>query len=469
MNKIIALSLGLSIGFSAIAQEVTNNTQSPTDNTTTQTQSSSLTDQATSLMKQIVEKKKVTGNQKETATTSQLADEQPSSATAKEEINSAPPIKLPEPIKAAEIKAPEPSKIIEATNAKEPPKNDTPKVVKQSKPIVAKSVEPVKIEASKTAEAPKAKEPVKTEAPVVANSAINTKADVNCEPPAAKPVIKKKRYVKPKPKVVVKAKNIETVKEKSVLTDFSSFHIPSNAQVKDEDYHKFATPISYEDIEQIHSFNEKIFSLSLIDKRTNASLDEYYFNEGKKNVDILVLNHDLSNAHEHSIAYKTNSAVEVKDETLNNSCKIVLVKYQLKTEESEMGLNYFLNGGKSVDELPKDCLPKNIDSRETMFLTEDMVVVNIGFNQKSLSEEKIGMAVHFSSEGRDFFPNNLRMYALKTDFSEYYNLDPQKNTSKKTFFGANVNKSVSSGNYYILIGFEHNNKTNWIKTTANVK
>ncbi len=407
MNKIIALSLGLSIGFSAIAQEVTNNTQSPTDNTTTQTQSSSLKDQATSLMKQIVEKKKVTGNQQETATTSQLDAEQPSSATAKEEINSAPP------------------------------ENDTPNVVEQSKPVVAKSVEPVK-------------------------------SDVNCEP-VAKPVVKKKRYVKPKQKVVVKAKNIETVKEKSVLTEFSSFHIPSNAQVKDEDYHKFATPISYEDIEQKHSLNEKTFSLSLIDKRTNASLDEYYFNEGKKNVDILVLNSDLSNAHEHSIAYKTNSAVEVKDENLNNSCKIVLGKYQLKTEESEMGFNYFLNGGKSVDELPKDCLPKNIDSRETMFLTEDMVVVNIGFNQKSLSEEKIGMAVHFSNEGRDFFPNNLRMYAVKTDFSEYYNLDPQKNTSKKTFFGANVNKSVSSGNYYILIGFENNNKTNWIKTTANVK
>ncbi len=472
MKKIIALSLGLSIGFSALAQVTTPTDSTPVAAATApQAPSTSVKEQATNLMKQIVEKNRTKSqaqavvetspsaptNAPVAAPTLPSAESKPSSPTlpvVKEEV-------APQAKTAKNITAPEVKKSTTESNVVVKKMPEAQKPSETIKPELPKVSETTKLEPPKTTDS-------KLDAPMTTTS-INTQPDVNCEPPQAveKKVVKKKRYVKPK--VAKKQENIEKVPEKSVLTEYSSFHIPSNAQIKDEDYHKFSTPITYEDVEHKHNLNEKSLTLSLIDKRTNASLDEYYFNESNKNVELLVLNSDLSNAKEHSIEYKTNSKIEINNEKFNDGCKIILGKYQLKTEDSETGFKYFLNNGQSVEDLPKDCLPKNIDSRETMFLTDDMVVVNIGFNQKFLSEEKIGMTIHFSNEGRDFFPNNLKMYAVKTDFSEYYNLEPQRKSSKKTFFGANVNKQVSSGNYYILIGFEHNNKTNWVKTTANVK
>lgn len=307
-------------------------------------------------------------------------------------------------------------------------------------------------------------------AEVTANAPVKEETKVEEKKPEVKKVVKKKKKVK---KVAKKAVVSAPVENKSVLVETGYFHIPKN--VPTEEAGKFETPISYDDVtvnfvkfnNNSSSFDAKVrYDVSLTDKRTGKPLETY--NLSDKNIYGLAVKTDLSNAQ-----FSKNTFVEGAghgvDLTEDGTCQALFVKYQLKTQAEPTVVTKFLDDkGNLVDQAPTNCEANKVDTKDTTFYTKNSNIVNVGFNQKSLANHTLGMIVHFNREGREFFPAKTISFAIPTDFSKFYALNA-KQDHRSAFFGVNFSQSVPSGAYYVLVGFEQDNKFEWIKTGTSVQ
>lgn len=306
-------------------------------------------------------------------------------------------------------------------------------------------------------------------AEVITTAPIKEETKVEEKKPEVKKVVKKKKKVK---KVVEKTVTAPPV-NKSVLVETGYFHIPKN--VPTEEAGKFETPISYSDVavnfvklnNNSSSHDAKVrYDVSLTDKRTGKPLETY--NLSDKNIYGLAVKTDLSNAQFSKNTF-TEGAGHGVDLTEDGTCQALFVKYQLKTQTEPTVVTKFLDDkGNLVDQNPNQCEANKIDTKDTTFYTKNNNIVNIGFNQKSLSNNTLGMIVHFNREGREFFPAKTFSFAIPSDFSKFYTLNA-KQDNRSAFFGVNFSQAVPSGSYYVLVGFEQDNKFEWIRTGTSVQ
>jgi hypothetical protein len=326
----------------------------------------------------------------------------------------------------------------------------------EAKPLV---VEAVKVEAKPEAVKVEAKpESVKVEAKP---EAVKVEAKPESVKVEAKPIKKKK-------KTVVKQQPTVITEQNAVLTGATTFHIPKEASF--EDMEKFATPISYKDVNlSITKKEDKVF-FSLIDLRTNAPLDQYYLKNNT--INSLVVKSDFSDAISTDISYDQQPTIEIalnKEKFGSSSCQTIFVQYQLKNKNEPLSLVKFIDDKNSlVDTIPKDCEVKEIDAKDTTFYTESSNIVNIGFNQKETTNKILGMNVHFTKDGREYLPNDLKTYAIAHDFSTFSVLTP-KSEGRSPYFGVEFSKPVNPGSYYVMIGYDNDKKIEWIKSTTTIQ
>ncbi len=287
----------------------------------------------------------------------------------------------------------------------------------------------------------------------------------------AKPVAQKtikKKAIKKKKKPVVKQQPIVNAEPNAVLTGATTFHIPKEASFADME--KFATPISYKDVNlSIIKKEDKVF-FSLIDLRTNSPLDQYYLKNNT--INSLVIKSDFSDAVSTDISYEQQPTLEIainKEQFGYSSCQTIFVQYQLKNQPEPLSLVKFIDDKNSlVDTIPKDCEVKEIDAKDTTFYTESSNIVNIGFNQKETTNKTLGMNVHFTKDGREYLPNNLKAYAISHDLSDFIILTP-KSEGRSPYFGVEFSKPVNPGSYYVMIGYDNDKKIEWIKSTTTIQ
>ncbi len=76
--------------------------------------------------------------------------------------------------------------------------------------------------------------------------------------------------------------------------------------------------------------------------------------------------------------------------------------------------------------------------------------------------------MHATKNGRDFYPSELDVFAIKEDFSHIYFLD--KNYDKRgPFFGTKLEAHVSPGNYNVIFSYKNNLKHEFVKVKANIR
>lgn len=325
--------------------------------------------------------------------------------------------------------------------------------VVESKPEVKPSIETPKTEV---------KAPIKEEVKITPKAEQKNEVKPNEPVPVSeKPVVKKKHVVKSKKKV--DNKPIVKTEPNAVLIASEYYHIPKN--LTEEEVEKVSSPIKSSDV----SFNlikvDDKLQFGLIDSRINKTLDQYYLKNG--NVHALTVSTDLSEAKFAEISYQgenTYSAPSLKE----NNCQSVFVQFQLKNVEQPLSfVKYLDNSGNIVDSFPHDCKIDDLDAKDTVFTTNSGNIVNIGFNQKAASQQALGMTIHFTKDGKEYFPNDLRTYAIKQDFSSFVPLNSKNSSSP--YLGVEVNQKTTPGAYYILVGFEHNKKHEWIKASSTVQ
>lgn len=302
---------------------------------------------------------------------------------------------------------------------------------------------------------------------------ITEKNFVDCEP-KEKPkkitkVIKKKK-ITPISNVKIEdilIKKTEQTKEAPIqLNDFQSFHIPKNFQAPDVEIQNFANPITYDDIYIQSDIKFGTLYIKIKDKRTNQFLDEYYL-KNNSTIETIMIDSSLNKVIGQNILYKTGTLV-LEPLDINNSCKNVIVKYQLKTEQNPMyiPINIEHNNINGINEQCKTDVQLNQDS--TVIDSKSMIV-NFSVNQNDTTNGKIGFTSHFVLEGRDLFPNELSVYAIKKDFSEFYNLTNDAKIGKIPFMGVKVSSSVKLGDYYIIINYKNGELAESYKTTIQVR
>lgn len=302
-------------------------------------------------------------------------------------------------------------------------------------------------------------------------TSINKNNENNCQPKIVKKVLKKKKkHVVAKPVVIVKTPEpvIEPVENKSVLIESGYFHIPQNVPL--ENAYKFKKPISYNDIiinfskDEKQEKNKQYFSF--IDKRTGKELEKYNFSNSS--ISGLAVNLDLT-----SVNFTKNDPLEENSKFINKNdnlnCQALIVKYQLKTEKEPNFVTKFLDEkGTLVEQLPISCPLNNINTKKTTFFTDNGSIVNIGLNQKLLSNKTLGLEAHFTKNGQDFFPINSLSFSVPTDFSSFYEI-PITNDSRGPFFGIKLIKIIPPNSYYVLFGFEQDGKFDWVNISTTIK
>lgn len=432
MKKVIALSIGLAFSAGAIAQE--------------QVQAVSTIEKTQSVVKDIVNFAK---NNNSVAPKSVISD-----------------VKANESV-IAEAKAV--SDKVETTKSESTileVKSDAKSVsekIENAKPEVKSKVKFVKIE----------KEEVK--APTVVK---NEAKQEECAPitpvkAEAKPTVKPRKVVKVQKKVkqvvkpVEKTINVKPVVpavENAALLQADYYYIPKHATL--EQYPLFAKPISYDDVEVRVENNQSDVRVSLIDKRLGTPLDLFYLANPKINV--LGVSTDLQHKEPVELIYDESDAYDISFD-YNQGCRVVFVEYQLNNQEKAKSVAKFIDShGEFVEKLPTSCKADAGESKDTTFHTKEGNIVNIGFAQKQTSEKGLNMQVHFTREGHEFTPHNLVGYAVAKDFSTFYSLNTKTN-SKGPYFGMDVGQKVAPGSYFVFLGYEQGNKTEWVKTNISVQ
>lgn len=293
---------------------------------------------------------------------------------------------------------------------------------------------------------------------------------------AQKPVAVKKKVVKKvvkKPVTKPTTNNISVAPNSNgVLVNSDYYHVPDPTSSKPiETWEK---KISYSDVDVQINKVEQEFVISFVDKRTNKPLDSYSVKKlDTVNADVSAVSvrTDLSSSNSAKFNFSENVATfKFNPAHDRNSCEAVYFSYQLKTQEQPQVIVKFLNeDGQVSDSLGSNCHRTDPDSRETTFYTKGGHIVNIGYNQYSLTQKhKLTFDVHFTKDGREFYPPELRGYAIPRDFSTLYHLQP--NADKRgAYFGVNFSKQLPQGNYYLLMGFDHDKGTDWVSNKVEVR
>jgi hypothetical protein len=431
MKKVIALSIGLAFSVGALAQE--------------QVQSVSTMEKTQSIVKNIVDLAKNNTANNTIITTSTT----------------------PTPVSAvAELKLPEPAKVeIKKEEAKPVEKVEVKSEVK---------VEPKKEDAKTAPVKAETKPELKKEEPKAVLSKLEVKPEVRKEevkPEVKKeePKVAKKHVVKHKVKKVVKAKKIvETqvvvpTEPKAVLLQADSYYVPKEASM--EQYNLFAKPISYDDVEVTLTSKDESINLSLVDKRINKPLDKFYL--ANSTLKLLNLTTDLSNKEALEVNYD-----EANSYTLNfknkDECRAVFLEYKLNNQTDVKSIVKFVENGNLVNNLPSSCFANISDSKDTTFYTDSGTIINISFSQKQTVAKGLTMQIHFTKDGHEFTPTNLKGYAVSTSFSKFYSLD-MKSNPKGPYFGVESSQKVEAGSYYVLIGHEQGQKFEWVKANIAVQ
>ncbi len=431
MKKVIALSIGLAFSAGAIAQE--------------QVQAASTIEKTQSVVKDIVNFAK--------------NNNAPVAKAVNVESKASETV-------VAEAKAPELK-----TEVKPETKTETKPVIEKTEVVKADKVKPVKIDKQEV----KLPSVVKTEVkPAVEKTEVDPK---ECAQPvkaeSVKPAPQKKKVIKAKKKVKivkpvekpVEVKAVVPTVDNAALLQADYYYVPKHATL--EQYPLFAKPISYDDVEvKIENNNQNDVRVSLIDKRLGTPLDLFYLASPKINV--LNITTDLVHKEPVELKYDESDAYDISFDN-NQGCRVVFVEYQLNNQEKEKSVAKYIDArGEFVDQLPPSCKANASETKDTTFHTKEGNIVNIGYAQKQTSEKGLNMQVHFTREGHEFTPNNLVAYAVAKDFSTFYTLNAKTN-AKGPYFGMDVGKKVSPGSYFVFIGYEQGNKTEWVKTNISVQ
>lgn len=284
----------------------------------------------------------------------------------------------------------------------------------------------------------------------------------------AKRVAKKvvKKPTKPKPLVRYVAKPLVIKNTSTALLNAEYYYIPKHASL--DQYALFSKPINYDDVAV--SFNTdkdkvKVF-VSFTDKRTNKPLDKFYL--AQYNINTLNVSSDLAQKETSEIKYNEGSNYELA--LLNaNKCSTIFVEYHLSNKKESKSVAKFLDKeGMLGDSITESCKKNISDSKETAFYTENSNIINVGIAQKQSFEKGVSMQVHFTKEGKEFFPVNMKAYAIAQDFSSLTSFNVKPN-SNGPFFGVVVTQKLAPGSYHIILGHEQAQKVEWIKINTEVE
>lgn len=291
---------------------------------------------------------------------------------------------------------------------------------------------------------------------------------IDCTPTK---VITKKVFVK-KTKKTANKKPIflEPLKEQPIVEEKTKenyvasnevFHIPKNLKLEPEQVQLFSKPLKYSDISYSTIKNGSFSELSLLDKRTNVNLDEYYL---EKNSLITTTNLDLINLNfsQKTHIYSHSNPILIPIESKN--CGRYFVSYKLKDEEKTYQHSNFLN---TEDNNNSRCLInlQKISQSNEYSSGNDFNLINVFFNTSELQNQRINFTLHIGKDGETFFPKNTTAFAIREDLSEFYLL-PIKN--KNQISGVEFSEKVSKGKYIVILNYEYNNEQKTFRTLVTV-
>ncbi len=435
MKKVIALSISLAFSVAAIAQEQVQAQVQPTATPTETVAAPGLLEKGQNVLKGIISFSR--NNQ------AAPVSEKPTEAenTPKEETSA----KVEQPIVAPTVETKAPTVVVENVKSEVKATPTTSEV------------------ATKTKETPS----VPTQVKPVAEVKTNAEPKVEFTPPTKpvavdiKPPVKKKLVVKKK--VKVKETKVAVIEPSAVLLSAETFHIPKN--LTEEEVAQITGPIKESDVGLEITKVEDSFAVSLIDLRINKPLDQHYLKNNKLHT--LSTNSDLSKISFKDIRYENNNGYNISFVN-SGKCEIIFAQFELKTSKNPTTFVQFLDqDGNLKDELDKECSLNNLDKKDSTFTTNQGGIINIGFSGELASQGKLGATVHFGKDGKEYFPNDLKLYAIKADLSSFVKLENKNN--KSPFWGVAINQKVEPSTYYILLGHKQNQNYEWIKTVTSVQ
>jgi hypothetical protein len=433
MKKVIALSIGLAFSAGSIAQE--------------QIQAASTMEKTQAIVKDIIHFAK--NNTTPTNTGSIL--ETKANETLKVEVKTEAKVEIPK-VETKENKDAKPLSV------KDEPVKQDPKVKSIKK-------EEAKKEEVKLIVMPKVEQ--KVEKSAKNESCVDT--PVKSEAPKTKKVVAKKKvkHIKKIVKPIEPMPEVKTtlpVVQNASLLGADYYYVPKHATL--EQYSLFSKPISYDDVELKVDNKDSKFIISLVDKRIDKPLDSFYLSNSKVNV--LNLTTDLEKKEPIEIQYDESDAYEISFDN-NQGCRAVFFEYKLNNQDESKVVTKLIDAsGNFINKLPVSCKENISDLKDTTFYTSGGNIINIGFAQKQTAEKGSAMQVHFTKEGHEFTPDNLKAYAISKDFATGYILNAKTN-AKGPYFGMDVSRKVPTGSYFIFIGYEQGNQVEWIKTSISVQ
>lgn len=164
-----------------------------------------------------------------------------------------------------------------------------------------------------------------------------------------------------------------------------------------------------------------------------------------------------------------NTIFSLKPLKNKGECEAFYVTYQLRGDSVITTKALILDDdGNFAEKLDTKCPVSKKDFRDNIQFTENNYTVGMNWSNASLTTTKpVKFTSTFTKEGFEYIPENLKAYALSSDFTHFYTFE--KLPTKGPYYGINFSQNIEYPNTYnFLVTFDGDNDKTQIVTARGV-
>lgn len=285
--------------------------------------------------------------------------------------------------------------------------------------------------------------------PVMTNTSVNESNPENCEPP--KPKIVHKKIVKKH--VVKKAVPVKKV----VLNNFDMVKTQNYTPIDFSEKNKW---IQNSQVKSSIKENGSHLEVSISDMNGHV-IPKEQFNRDFIRVVQISQNFKTVNRQEDNMDFLNSSYIFNKEV---RNCAAIFVQYHLKSSAVPTNLvKYVSKDGSLRDSIDSSCKQNTPDDLPTNLNYSDSNNISalLFKNNKLVSSKPVSFNVVFSKDGVVRIPNDLFVYAVKSDLSDLSVLEPKNYGTNSS--GIAFEQNLEKGHYVLGYSFKEGKTENYFK------